>query len=443
MTFSSPAIGSRSKRTARGESRRVAAVLGLMLLGVSIGASSAVLPPSAILVVAGLAFGYLGGVPAAVIAIAVPARVQVPLLHSVSWADAAIIGAFACELDRGLLRIRGRWGPLSAFALLAGCSLAFSIDRTLTVRALIVLAEGLALGAATCNYVARRSTNADTFLQLWLIVGLFSAVSALVFFYLADPLVWWNLQKPTTAADLLSEQVRLGSPFWGASNYYASMLLLFVPAAWLAILVGRHRALAVVSLVVMTPALFLTTSRGAILALALGALYLLVRIVRSLPQLASASASDRRILGALLGAGAAVSLVLTGPQLVDYFFVSRGIDIGSLASTGRLAAYQSALPVVPSHLLVGVGYGAAPSAAPALVGGTHSYGLTLLLELGIPGLLIGIWAAIEGLRILGRRAHAVLLRSDARAILVRAGFAALVLTLINIQVEASFEGVGF
>ena len=44
------------------------------------------------MVVAGLAFGYLGGVPAAIIAIAVPARVQIPVLHSLSWADAAIVG---------------------------------------------------------------------------------------------------------------------------------------------------------------------------------------------------------------------------------------------------------------------------------------------------------------------------------------------------------------
>jgi hypothetical protein len=414
-----------------------------LLAAVCIGVSTTVLSLPAVLVAAGLAFGYIVGVPATLIAIAIPARVPFPLLHSVSWADAVIAGAVVCELDRGPLRIRARWGALTGFALLALGSLAFSVDRTLTFRTLIVLAEGLALGLATANFVARHPSGPGTFLRLWLILGLLSAVSAFVLFYLADPLVWWSLQKPPDAASLLSQQLRLGSPFWGPSNYYASILLLFVPVAWVAILVGRHRLLAGTALALMAVALYLTTSRGAVLALSVGGLYLLIRTARALPQLASASLGDRRILGAILGAGAIVALIIAGPHLVNYFFLSRDIQVGSFASAGRLQSYQTALSLVPSHLLFGVGYGAASSVAPALIGGTHSYALTVVLELGLPGLVIGIWAAVVGLRVLGRQARAYVLRADSRAVLVRGGFGALVLTLLNIQVEASFEGVVF
>jgi hypothetical protein len=193
----------------------------------------------------------------------------------------------------------------------------------------------------------------------------------------------------------------------------------------------------------VVPAMFLTTSRGAVLALAVGALYLIGRVLRSMPRLKTATATDRRILCLSLGVVIVAALGVFGPRLVDYFFLSRDVQVGSLASGGRLQAYQAVLALLPSHLVIGVGYGASFSAAPALAGGTHCYALTLLLELGVPGLIAGILAAAAALRVLSKQARACARRTDTRAVLVRAGLAALVLTLSNIQVEASFEGVVF
>ena len=394
------------------------------------------------LALAGLAMGCAGRFPGAIVAIAVPVRASVPLLASLSWADSAILGAALAELHATWIPRRPRVGPIALFVALASCSLVYSIDRTLTIKALILLIEGLALATLARGYVARRSTGPDEFLRIWLILGLMSTFAALTLFYLATPLVWWNLQQPSGAALLLSYRLRLGSPFWGPSNYYASILLLFLPVAGAAGALGRHRALAITTGTFTLVAIYLTTSRGAILALAFGALAGLVEQRARLTRLVLRALARRRLRIVLAATLLAAIALLAGPPLVEHFFLSRDTAVGSFASGERGAIYRAGLSVAAKHLVVGVGYGAAPSAAPQLSGGTHNYGLTLLIELGVPGVLLGLWAWVGAMRHLSRAVRSPPNDQAGRA-LVAGALGALVLTTVNIQVEASFEGTVF
>ncbi|MGH2905079.1 MAG: O-antigen ligase family protein [Solirubrobacteraceae bacterium] len=310
------------------------------------------------------------------------------------------------------------------------------MNRTDTLRELLLLLQGVLLGFAAYSYVKYSERNRQVFFRTWLTIGLLSALASLALFYLADPTVSWNLQPPTNAANLLAEQLRLGSPFWGPSNYYASILLLFVPMAGAAFILGYNRAFAAITGTVMAVTLFLTTSRGAVLAMIVAGLYLGGVFLKQ------AMRRQRQLVFGLALVGL-VLLAIAGPSLVNYFFLSRDASIGSLNGGTRGALLRTAFRFVPAHLLVGAGFGASPALAPSLMQGTHVYALTLLLELGLPGLLLGIVVAVRVLRILGQAARTHRGKVDAAVVIVWASFASLALTLVNIQVEASLEGVVF
>jgi GT2 family glycosyltransferase len=249
------------------------------------------------------------------------------------------------------------------------------------------------------------------------VLGVFAAGAAIVWYYVLRRPEWMNLTLPQTPNDAFSQFVRLGSPFWGPSNYFASMLLLFIPFGlcrslntWLRAGIVGLGAIAIIG----------TVSRGAALALVLVALLLLVVMPR------------RRLLDAVIRfkwlavvGGAMVAVLL--------WVVLNRSDLGLnfFHDPNRISYYQDALRLLVQRPIIGAGYGSWPSLVQgSATKGVHNYYLQVAVETGLIGAALFI-AAFTALVIRARK-----LAGD----LAIATTAALLLVAVNISVEASFEG---
>lgn len=278
--------------------------------------------------------------------------------------------------------------------------------------------------AVVCRYGWRR------FATGWSLFGAGSVVLAAVWFLLLNADQSLTLQPATNAADLRSQMSRLGSPQWGPSNYFGSILLLFLfPAVSVASRKGGSRWLIWCPFVILA-GIVGTLSRGAILAAGVG-----------LVVYAAFSGSGRRGYAGqrmVRGGIAAVAGAFVGysvlQSVVRYRSQFRPGELDLLTANGREAIAAAADALGNPSPLLGQGAGAwrAIHAGESLLSsGTHNYYLTLYYELGVAGLLVFaslfiwlLWSAW---------------RADDRAWKL----ALLVAVSANISVEASFEGVVF
>jgi GT2 family glycosyltransferase/O-antigen ligase len=363
------------------------------------------------------------GAPALLLLVAIPVRFSIPgPFHSISFFELALPFALLHEARRSRsATVSGRWpvprivGVYVGWVLVSGI---WSVDKLLWLRSVIFLAEVIAVGATF--YLWTRRQGLTVTLRSWALVGLFATVAAIVWYYVLQRPEWMNLTPPRGSDETFSQLIRLGSPFWGPSNYFASMLLLFIPFAlssslktWLRIAIAGLGAIAIVG----------TVSRGA--ALAIVAVSLLVFIVVPLRRLPSLPIPGKWMLVALGGIVAVLLWVVLNRSDLRFDFFH---------DPNRISYYQDALRQLVQRPVLGSGYGSWPSLVQgSATKGVHNYYLQVAVETGLIGAALFV-AAFLALII-----RAAKLAGDL-------GFAtttALLLVAVNITVEASFEGEVF
>lgn len=397
------------------------------------------------------------GAPLLFILVAVPVRVPLPgPFHSVSIFELALPLIFAAELSQerrpGAIRLSiGVALTASLFVAWIAVSGVWTVNRLLWLRQSILLAESIGV-AATVLLWSRRRDDTEIW-RFWMFLGLVAAIEALAWYYLLRQPETLNLTPPLTPDQSFSQEVRLGSPFWGPSNYFASMMLLFFPFA----LNGRASSRLRLALLFVTGiAIGATLSRGALIAVVTGPAVaaLLVRAEER------HSLTRQQILAGVALLIPFCLVVLLAWMTQEYISTASGPTTRAEVSAGpglattrpdltttrpdlapgffndpyRRAYIQQALHLLAKRPVVGYGYGTWS----ALVNGNatkgaHDYYLQIAVETGLIGLglfLLFLFAIINCARRLG----------DGLGL---ATTAVLVAVAVNIGVEASFEGAIF
>jgi GT2 family glycosyltransferase/O-antigen ligase len=393
----------------------VVAVLALVLLWPRTGLEIVVA-----LLVMGIALRV--GAPALLLLVAIPVRFPIPgPFHSVSFFELAVPFALLHEAMSAGTAVPMRRPVPRIIAVFVGWLLLsgiWSVDKLLWLRSTIFLAEAIAVGATF--YLWTRRKGLAVTLRSWALLGVFTIVAAIVWYYVLRRPEWMNLTAPRNPDEAFSQQLRFGSPFWGPSNYFASMLLLFIPfglyrslTSWLRVAVGGLGAIAIIG----------TLSRGAALAIVLVSLLVLVFVpTRRLPRLPVPAKwvvpVGIAVVAILLG------IVFSRPDLRFNFF-------NFFHDPNRIAYYQDALRQLVRRPVFGSGYGTWPALVQgSATTGVHNYYLQVAVETGLIGAALFV-AAFFALIM-----RATKLRED----LAFATTTALLLVAVNITVEASFEG---
>lgn len=314
--------------------------------------------------------------------------------------------------------------PVLLFYLLAFSSAFWALSDILWLKRVVVLTEALTAGWVV--YLAACRLGTQSFVRVIVWSSTIGATWALIWFYALGRPESLNLQQPVGFDAITSQSLRLGSPFLGASNYYASFLILSIPVTFY---LCRRSRVHWLSLTIQVTALTATLSRGGALALVLAAAIILaIRMLQrgKLPHgLAVISA-------ATLGVAVAPQV----PTVVSALLAQR--QETSLTGAGFLARtdlWHVALELWQNHPFVGVGVGNWNAAVSMRYrGGAHNVLLQILAELGIFGSLITVISfcavLIATWRIRETRLRYCLL-------------AGLLGSFINCLSEATFDGVVF
>lgn len=293
------------------------------------------------------------------------------------------------------------------------------LSEFLWLRALTLLVEQLLIAGTFLLWVSR--VGAPRVHRFWAAGGIVAALVALLWFFGLHASQGLNLQPPTNADDAVSQQLRLGSPFWGPSNYYASCMLLFLP--FIASFKSRTSWIRVTSLVVVIVSLVATLSRGGLISAAFAGVLATVRY-------RSVRVAIRPYTVAAGGLGAAA---LLGGGVYHQALAQRQLEGYVLADSSRHALLVDSLARFSAHPWRGIGLGNTAALDSTTVKGVHNYYLQIGLELGVVGVLIFCITGIVILRVAHRN------NTDSG----RACFVAVAAVFVNILVEASFEGVVF
>jgi O-antigen ligase len=371
----------------------------------------------------------LGGLLLLVL-VAIPARIGSGSVTITAF-EIAIPLCLFIELSKGVSQERERAAPPSlvtipvvAFYLLALASGFWAMDSRLWLNRAVVLTEALAAGWVVYLAVMRMGT--DKFMRVLAWSTTVGAAWAVIWFYLLGHPVSLNLQPPIGPDASLAQALRLGSPLFGPSNYYASFLIVSIPATFY---LCRKGSIYWWLLIVQVFAFVETLSRGGVLALLLAAaVVLLIRQlhVGRLPH-------GLALVAALI---AAVFLVPQVPGAVNSLLAQR--QETTLTGSGlaaRVDLWQVAIDLWRTHPFLGIGEGTWDSAVnPEFQGQAHNVLLNILAELGVFGLLIAVFALLAILVMTWRI-------SDAR--LRYCCLIALLGSFINCLSEATFEGAVF
>ncbi len=167
-------------------------------------------------------------------------------------------------------------------------------------------------------------------------------------------------------------------------NSFAGMLAL-VTALALALLFARRpvlpRSILIGAVTVLTLALLLTFSRGALLGLVAAAIYLAALRYRRLWW--------AMIAAGVLGGGLLVALGLAN-DIVQRLFA--GVQLQDQAQQMRLAEYQNAMAIITRYPVFGIGFGLAPDID--LTAGVSSIYLAIAQRMGLVGLAAFVGLAV-------------------------------------------------
>lgn len=371
------------------------------------------------------------GLGVVLLAAIVPYRVygSFPLVASVSVLDVALaLAALSMLARRAVLGPTPGADPrllvlISVLPALSLASMMWTADLAATAREVLSYGEGV---VAFCYAVEQTRGVAADVIVAWL--------RRLVYLLLVPPVLMllhtpgFGPQEPGLAhssGDYLSYFSRLSHPFLGRSNNLAAVLLLVV-VVLLYWAVTRHDTRTYVAAAVALVAIFLTGSRGALLALVVvsGAHLLLRDRYRRL--------ANRRLLMT-----AAVTVVLAGAAGWAFYvfnvdtrlYIGGRLSLSNILLRGqRLADGFTRLTDQP---FLGYGAGTLPDNDPGLAGGVHNTFLQQLLAYGVVLGLVAVLSLLELTRwFLGGGASG----------LRRAIGLTLVGALVDFAVESSFEG---
>jgi O-antigen ligase len=342
---------------------------------------------------------------AVLLAAAMPVRISAsfPLVHSVSILDILlIIAAVTLFLDLAFRPLdtgyRSLFRILCVPVLISFLSLAWSQDRTQTVRALIIYLEGL----VAYLFVVRELDGlpAERVIGYVARYGILLVIPG-VLLLLHVP--GFGPEVPSTlkhsAGDYLSFYSRFSHPVLGRSNNIAAVLAFF-PA--LLIYWGQTRQARKITLagLVIAVAVFLTLSRGTLLAFVIGGL-----LYAALPSANAGTARRwRRTIITILAAGVfgIAALYVANPATHAFF----GGRLSGQNVSERLSLASLAIPKLAARPIVGYGAGVTPDADQQLGQNVHDTYLQQALYFGLPlGLIVSValWA-IAGFFLSRRRA---------------------------------------
>lgn len=396
-----------------------------------IGASLAFLPMRAQLgtlaaVAVGL-FVWHGGGGSLLLLAAVPIRVGLPLfVPSASVLDLALPIAFVRELTR---LHPARRPKLMVLPFLVGWLLVTGLVTAYVGNwfSSVVLLGEMLIGGATM-YMWGRAVGTRRAWRRWVLLGAFSCVAAVVWYTVLRKAEALNFHTPRSPDEALAQEIRLGSPFWGPSNFVASLLLLFVPmtAAFRQI----NSAARVCLTLLGSSVIVLTLSRGGILALLLGFAFAAVadpRVRRSML---------RRPRWLLASAPVVLALLLWGNSVLQRAAEQRRLSGSWLEDPVRGRLFREGLRHIAEKPVLGHGYGSWPALEGGSLGSSaHNYFLQISVESGLVGAVLFIAFFV----VLFLRARALPGADGTRF----GAMATLMAVAVNIALEASFEGVLF
>jgi O-antigen ligase len=344
------------------------------------------------------------------------------------------------NLLHGRLRLSALDGAIFSYVGMNLLSFLWAERLDFAIRGMIPIVENLAFYYFIILYVTDRD-KLNRIVQLYLGLGVAAlALSALFYFWRLEFLEIVPAQEEML---LISEQTRLGSPAWGQSNYFASFMLLFLPIYLsLAILAkSKWRRLVFRAIVAGGVVMFFfTLSRGGYASLAWGlAVWLFLMLKRR--KFSSRAVTTMFVTGVAiaLGLGAAF-LYFPDIHLPIADLSGRVLTIDDFNVRVRLHLFQTAWDNIQNSFM-GVGLG--NFAAVDELGGmsVHSIYLQTLLEIGWLGGAIFMLMLYLLLR-QNQRLIKTLERTpyEPLAFGLVTGFLAI---LVNVAVEASFEGIVF
>jgi O-antigen ligase len=367
---------------------------------------------------------------AVLIAAAMPLRLStdIPVINSVSVLDILlIVAALTLYLDlavrppdpghRTLLWI------LSVPLLLSVISLVWSHDRTATVRSAFIYAEGLVAYLFVIRELYGLSAaRIVTYIKRFAYLLIIPAALLLLHVPGFQP---QEAGLSETSGSYLSYYTRLSHPILGRSNNLATVLAFFAPLLLWWGHTYRDRRVTVAGVVTLV-AIFLTLSRGVLLAFAIaGVLY-------------APFALGRRRLGRP-GLGFKVTAFVTlGFAAIAIFYTvnteTREFFAGRLSAenvSARSALIAESLSDIAAQPLLGYGAGAAPDEDPRLAVDVHNTFLQQVVYLGLP---LGLLACLALCAIAG-----FFLARRATPLAGAVGYAVIV-QLVLLLFESSFEG---
>jgi O-antigen ligase len=322
---------------------------------------------------------------------------------------------------------------LAAPAAIAALSIAWSVQPAVSARYAVHSLEALVAYLAAVAAFRRQPARFVFSAMAWFVVALFAG-SAL--FYLQVP----GFERPVVSAeaDLDSPEyadwltgfvTRLGHPFIGQSNVFATALVFFVPLfiAYARFADSRWaRAAAVLCLA----GIVLTQSRGALLALALALLVYALLAPRDLPPLPLRRWLPAAALG-VAAVGGVAALALSEPDAARFMLAARA-DAESWHV--RLRSLDLAAEQLARRPALGSGAGTASLLHPELAVGVHNTYLEQLVSYGIP---LGLAACLSLLLL--PLAGKVVPRTGSTAPLDAGLLAAIAALLLAFLTQASYE----
>jgi O-antigen ligase len=240
-------------------------------------------------------------------------------------------------------------------------------------------------------------------------------------------------------ADLATQRTHAATPAFGDANDVAFLMASTLPlAVWLALTARRWRAPAWAMVVALGLVVPLTLSRGALVALAVAAAWLV--------------AVERRFLRVIVGGTLALTVVAVAIVIVQPQMLRAGLEgkqrIASANVQNRLEAWRFAADRVVEHPLLGIGpgnFGAAYAphwrANPGLhhLSVVHNSYLEIAAELGVPACLAFVAFYALAFASIGRRSAAA--RGDAAlALALRTAMliAAVAGCFVSVELQAPF-----
>jgi O-antigen ligase len=390
-------------------------------------------------------------------AIAYPYRFQSVFgpFNSFSIAEIALLAAWCCtgiahiiphkktaSTETSIYSTQFWWLDVSIilYVLINVISGLWARDTRLFFRGLVPILENVAFYYLIVAFARTKPRVRLTF-RIFLALGVVSLVLSALYYF--GRMEFLEIVPSDDLLQIVSNQTRLGSPAWGASNYYASIMLLFIPTYLsFALLSKSFRVLLIFSLISAGSlvALFFTFSRGGYVAL-------IISLIFGLTLLLHQRKISRRTVVTVWGLG-----LLTVCVMYFLYVNFSEIETALAEIQNRVLTIEDTNAQIRWHLfkiawqsassnMLGLGLGNFPLLWDLGNFGVHNAYLQVTLETGWGGFAIFLTMLFmllrANIRLFNRMKH------TPYAPLAIGLLVSFIAILINIFGEATFDGIVF